>query len=339
MTVNAFAEASYGVNFGHPDSGLNGMRVFDSEDHKFQLDVAEVVVQRPAEKPAEFGFRFDATGGQTIPRAAAASGLFRDADTGEAHNADLQQVFVSWVAPLGKGLRIDAGKFVTPFGMELIDGYDGYNDNQTRSILFGYSIPFTHTGLRATYAFSDRVTGVVGVVQGWDNWRDNNAAKSVFVQMALSPSPRWTLSLGVMGGPEQTDNSHDNRFLYNAVATFKPHDRVTLGLDVVVGEEESLPAPGSSARWSGAAGYLRWDLTDTFALALRAEAFDDGDGVRTGTPQTVKEMTLTPTWKLGEHFVLRGDLRRDWSGAPVFQNRARAASGQTTATVGLLFVY
>ena len=62
---------------------------------------------------------------------------------------DIPQLFVSYIAPIGKGLRIDGGKFVTHMGYEVIGGYDGYNDNFSRGFIFGYGIPFTHTGLKA----------------------------------------------------------------------------------------------------------------------------------------------------------------------------------------------
>ena len=86
----------------------------------------------------------------------AAAGFFRDA-SGKAQDFDLQQAFVSYITPVGSGLRFDAGKFVTNHGYELIDGYDGYNDNATRSFSFGYGIPFTHTGIKAAYTFSDQL--------------------------------------------------------------------------------------------------------------------------------------------------------------------------------------
>jgi len=68
-------------------------------------------------------------------------------------------------------------------GYELIEGYDGYNDNYSRSILFGYAIPFTHTGVKASYAFSSKVAGMVEVVNGWDLLRDN-------IALSLS-EPNW----------------------------------------------------------------------------------------------------------------------------------------------------
>jgi hypothetical protein len=338
IQVNGFAEASYSLNRNHPDSGLNTLRVFDFDDRELKLDVAELVVQRPAANPGELGFRFDAAAGQSVPKVSAASGLFRDSDTGEAHDYDLQQVYASWVAPLGKGVHLDAGKFVTPFGYEVIEGYDGYNDNQSRSFLFGFAIPFTHTGLRAGYSFTDEVSSTLMIVQGWDDWQDNNDAKSIGLQVALTPSPDWSVFVTAMGGPEQKDDTHDDRYVYGLTSTWRAGDELTLGLDTVYGTEQGLLAGGDSASWSGAVAYLRCGLSSTFSLALRTEVFDDGDGVRTGTEQTLKGLTLTPALELGEHWVLRGDLRRDWSDEDVFEDGSGLAQSQTTASAALLFL-
>lgn len=339
ITVNAFAEASYGYNFNRPDSGLNSLRVFDFDDRSLKLDVAELVIQRPVKKAGEFGFRVDATAGESVPQVAAAYGLFRDRDTGQAHDYDVHQLFLSWKAPIGKGLQIDAGKFITPFGYEVIDGYDGYNDNQSRSFLFGYAVPFTHTGVRATYPFSDKVSGAFMVVQGWDDWKDNNSAKSFGAQLLITPSSGLTISLAAMKGPEQKDNTRNDRCLYEVTSAWKLNERMTLGLDVLYGSEQGAVTGGTSARWSGAACYARWAFTDRFAVALRAEVFDDSDGARTGTAQTLKEATLTPEWKLGKHFVLRGDLRLDGSSAAVFEKDSRLTTSQPTVSIALLFVH
>lgn len=339
VTVNAFAESSYSYNFEHPNSGANALRVFDFDDHTLKIDEAELVVQRPASTPGDFGFRFDATVGDSVPEVTASYGMFRDTRTGKAHHYDLHQVFVSWVAPVGRGLKLDFGKFITPFGYEVIDGYDGYNDNETRSFLFGYSIPFTHTGVRAGYSFTEKVAVSAMIVQGWDDWRDNNGTKSFIVQAAFTPSSKWSLYLNAMEGPEQMDNNRNKRHLYNAVTTFKVNDSWTFGLNVVYGAEQGILANGRSASWSGVAGYAKYDFTDAFALAFRAEVFSDKDGTRTGTRQTLKEITVTPEFKLNEHFVLRGDLRHDWSSEHVFEKRADPVSDQTTAIIALLFIY
>jgi hypothetical protein len=105
------------------------------------LDVAEAVVQRAVSKKGDWGFRVDLEAGQSIPEVEAAYGLFRDMRSGIAHHFEVQQAFGSYIAPLGKGLRFDFGKYVSHMGYEVIEGYDGWNDNATRSFLFKYAVP------------------------------------------------------------------------------------------------------------------------------------------------------------------------------------------------------
>ena len=180
LAVNAFVSTAYEYNGNHPKTGTSSYRVFDFSDNSFNLDVAELVVQIAASKPNDAGFRVDFDAGQSIPQ------ITKTQDQ-TAAQFDLKQAFASYIAPLGTGLRFDVGKFVTHLGYEVIEGYDGYNDNYSRSILFGYAIPFTHTGVKASYTFSSKVAGMVEVVNGWDLLRDNNSSKSVGAQLALTP--------------------------------------------------------------------------------------------------------------------------------------------------------
>ena len=106
-------------------------------------------MQIAASKPNDAGFRVDLATGNSIPQ------ISKTQDQ-TASQFDLQQAFASYIVPFGSGLRFDVGKYVTHMGYEVIEGYDGYNDNYSRSILFGYAIPFTHTGVKASYAFSKK---------------------------------------------------------------------------------------------------------------------------------------------------------------------------------------
>lgn len=142
IAVHGFASTSWSYNFERPNSRLNAFRVFDFDDNMFKVDVAELSALRAATQPGDTGFRVDLVAGSSVPRVSAASGLFRDASD-VAQDIDLQQAYVSWVGHVGSGLRVDAGKFVTHLGYEVIEGWDGWNDNATRSFAFGYAIPFT----------------------------------------------------------------------------------------------------------------------------------------------------------------------------------------------------
>ena len=339
ITVNGLASASFSYNLNRPASGTNQVRVFDFDDNSFKPDVFALVIQKSVSKPGEVGFRVDAAAGGSIPRITAASGLFRDPATGKAQDFDLQQAFVSWIAPVGSGLRLDAGKLFTTVGYEYVDRFDGLNDNATRSFLFGYAEPVTHTGLKASYSFSDAVSANLMLVNGWDDVKDNNTSKSVMAGLTLTPSPKASFTLNYMYGPEQSGNNADSRGLLDVVATLKPTDTVIVGFNLDWGTEQRLAADGKTAAWWGAAGYLKLGVTPTFALSFRGEYFHDRDGVRTGTVQKLKEVTLTPELRISSHLVLHCDLRVDFSDAAVFEDSEGDFTKKEQPTVLLNALY
>ncbi len=338
MTLDAFFAASYSYNLNRPASATNQLRVFDFDDNTFKLDEFELVAQHAVARPRDSGFRVDLTLGSSEPRVVASAGLFRD-DAGQAGDIDVHQAFASYVAPVGSGLRIDAGKFITGHGYEVIDGYDGWNDNATRSLLFGYAIPFTHVGVRAAYTVSPRVAGTLMVVNGWDVARDNNRAKSVGAQISLTPVASLSIGVSGMVGPERAGNNADARSLLDLVAILRPNARLTLGANADWGVDENAAGPGRDGRWSGIAGYARIAITDAFALSLRGESFDDPDGVRTGAAQTVGEFTATPELRLTPHFLVRGDVRVDRSTRRVFEKPGGFIKTQPTVMIEAIHAF
>jgi hypothetical protein len=336
IAVNAFVSTAYVYNGNRPATGISSYRVFDFNDNSFNLDVAELVVQIAPAKPNDAGFRIDFAAGNSIPQ------VTKSQDQSVAQ-FDLQQLFVSYIAPVGSGLRFDMGKYVTHMGYELIEGYDGYNDNYSRSILFGYAIPFTHTGLKASYAFSSKVGAMVEVVNGWDLVRDNNRSKSVGAQLSVIPVAPLTLVLNWIGGPEIANDNHTNRNVFDVVAILKPTKALTLGVNGDYGNENgtSLVNPGADATWKGIAAYATLALTDKLSVALRGETFHDDDGVRlgTGTRARLSEGAFTPAFKFTDHVLVRGEVRYDQSNQPILTKRTTLAKQQTTIGANLIFVY
>ncbi|MBI5837063.1 MAG: porin [Candidatus Eisenbacteria bacterium] len=331
ITLNGLVESSISHSFNRPGSRTNALRVFDTDDNTWRLDLLELVVQQSPAGPGHAGFRFDLATGSSVPRVAAAAGLFRDPKTGEAGDMDLQQAYLGYVAPVGSGLRMDLGKFITHTGAEVIDGYDGFNDNATRSFLFGYAIPFTHTGLRLSYALGPRLSAQACVMNGWDNARDNNGALTFGGQLAWTPTPALTVFLNALAGPEQAGNDSSRRSLADVVITWKMHPRVTLGLNADLGHEIAAADSGrADAQWEGLAGYARVVVAGGFSVAARGEYFRDRQGARTGTAQKVREVTLTPELRVAGGMLLRADLRHDWSDAAVFDREGGGTKSQTT---------
>ena len=73
-----------------------------------------------------------------------------------ARSKYVQQAYASVLAPVGRGMQIDVGKFNTPIGAEPTE--TAYNWNYSRSLLFAWAAPYYHMGVRAALPVSDTVT-------------------------------------------------------------------------------------------------------------------------------------------------------------------------------------
>jgi hypothetical protein len=327
LSVDAFVSAAFTHNFNRPPAGT-ALRTFDTSSDAATLDVAELVVQRVASRPGDAGFRVDLVAGSAIPHVSASAGLFRD-DTGKAGDFDLQQAYASYIVPIGHGLRIDAGKYVTPVGAEVIEGYDGYNDHYSHSFLFGYAIPFTHTGVRASYPFHDRFSLAAFGYNGWDVVADNNHWLSGGAQVTVLLAPELTVSATYLGGRERTGDPAW-RHLGDVVASFKITPQLAVATNIDAARDGDL-------RWYGIAAYVRVDLTRSLVAAVRAESFADPDGARTGTGQDLWEVTVTPALRLAPGLLMRGELRYDHSSNASFASSSGDRHAQMTGAVNVVY--
>ncbi len=352
ITTDGYASLSYTYNENRPANRINQFRVFDFNDEEPQLDAAQLVIQRAADKPNQLGFRFEMIAGSGVPEITASSGLFRDRHTGVAHHFDIPQMYARYVVPLAKGLALDAGKFATHMGYEVIGGYDGYNDNYTRSFLFGYGIPFTQTGARASYTFNSHLSAMASVTNGWDDFQRINHAVTWGAQLGVNPTATSTLAFNFIHGPERWRNDRDQRSVGEVVATWKATHQLTLATDALYGHEENGVMPGVDAIWKAIDAYATYKFSAKFSVALRGERFRDGGGTRTGTDQALNGYTVTPAYtfkpgltRLDEHLkkldgfvTLRGDLRWDHSDRQVFLiHNCYCGWGQFTAATNIVY--
>jgi hypothetical protein len=348
ITWNAFISTSYTWNFDRPASGINRIRAFDYQNNSFVIDAAELVIQKPVANRGDFGFRADVVYG-AVAEIGAARGLFRDPLSSKSLSIDLQQAILSYVIPIGTGLRVDFGKFVTPVGSEYLDGYDGWNDNFSRSILFNWAGPFTHTGFKLSYTFNPKFMLSAMLVNGWDNVLDNNAAKSFGLMATVTPHPTLNLYINYIGGPERDNNDTDFRHYVDFGLMWRPIWRVMLMINYDFGwdpnaiTQPSLPgvqAVTSNALWTGVAAYLRMQMHKRFGVIARAEWFWDRDGYRTGTAQTVGELTVTPELTIKTGLLFRAEVRYDVSNQHYFENSTGGTrKDQTTIALNGLYSF
>lgn len=329
--INIFghAEASWTHNFTSGGRLLPG-RVFDIENDDPTLNQIDLTVERSVELNADhwdFGGRVEFIWGGD-PRFIHSLGLFdyQGFDNGTDNQFDLNQAYVDINAPVGNGLRVRMGKFVTLLGYEVINPTG--NPLYSHSYMFGYAIPFTHTGIVATYKVNDQLTVNAGVTRGWDTTlEDNNGALGFLGSAAFTLSDKTAFSVNVVAGPDQAGNNNDWRTVIDAVLTHKISDDLTVGLNADYGYEADSAASvsGSDAQWFGVAGYLSKTLNKSLTLNARAEYFNDQDGARiSGTSTSWYEATLgvaikpMPDDPVGQNLVLRPEVRFDYAEEPVF---------------------
>ncbi|MBN1446594.1 MAG: porin [Bacteroidetes bacterium] len=339
VDMNGFLSTSFTYNLNTPASMENGERIFDRHHNSFAFDVFQLVVRSDAEKAGDAGFRFDLITG-ALPQYTASSGLFGGG------NIDVLQGYVSYIIPVGSGLTVDAGKFLTHMGYELIEGYDGWNDNVSRSFLFGYAIPFAHTGIRTRYGFSESVSAMVMLANGWDNAVENNTNKTVGAQLAVTPVADLFLAVNGIHGAEGEDDNSNNTSVFDLVGIYTVSELLTVGVNADFGSARTAAEDGADASWSGVAGYIRLNLSDAFSISLRGEQFDDADGLRTGTQQKLTELTVTPEYRPTDRLVLRADFRMDSSDKDVFEKGAslsdptlKSVDSQTTIGLNMLITF
>jgi hypothetical protein len=218
------------------------------------------------------------------------------------------------------------------------------NTNVSRSILFG-AVPFTHTGLRATWAASDTISVIAGVNNGWDQLTDSNRQKTVELGLTLNPIKPLSITVSGYSGDEISTVTLQNgvRTTANIVASWAFTDAFSIGLEYLTFSQDKAVAAGK-AKYSGLAGYLTWMVTPKFRSVVRLESFDDHDGFHFGTsglatPQVkYTEGTLTLAYLPADSFELRAEVREDKADQAVFIGYDGSTS-KTQATVALQGLY
>jgi len=344
--VSGTLDSIYSYNLNSPTEKTNVARVFDKDTNSFTVNAAKLVVQKPASTDSPIGFRTDLFMGEDAK-------VIHSAGLGESSDIfDLEQAYAEANLGLSKvftgmnDLNLKVGKFVTLAGAEVIESKDNFNTS--RGLLFGYAVPFTHTGVRTTYTLDNGWDMVLGVNNGWDVSDDSNDSKTIeshlgFNNIALPGDSSLTVALQGYFGPEAANNNGNWRNLGDLVATYKtPWKPLTLVYNFDYASEEAAGINGGSADWYGHAGYAKIDLCDDWSIAFRGEYFNDSDGVRivSGTPAIYTDYTGTLEYRPFSGLITRLELRYDHANQSVFHDSDSGSSkNQSTVSAELIYSY
>ena len=340
LKLTSYVEGGWTYNFDRPDNQTNTTYVFNFEDQDKQLDQLELFLSRSVDASNgkfDIGFNIEWIWGSDA-RLLHSNGLnfygpinanigLQD---GPNEQFDLLQANVVLAIPVGSGITVTLGKFVTLLGYETINPTT--NPFYSHSIQFGFGIPFTNTGGMAKYVFNDQWSATLGIVRGWEqSSNDNNGSPSGIGQIVFTPNDKMSLTMGAICGPEQNDDTSHYRTVVDVIGTYQVADNTKVAFDAVYGygsresNEIGFDGLAASGNWYGITCYFQQVLDPHFTFNARAEWFNDDDGCR-GIDSTCYEVTLGVTihpfpgtqWASG--LMIRPEVRWDHSNDNIYND-------------------
>jgi hypothetical protein len=157
---------------GGPPNQHAYLHAFDTSNNTFNINAVKIALEKALPDKNEWaaGFRIDTIYGEDARYLgdSALNGGSSSMDGGLNNSGlALEQALVKFRVPVGNGLDIYVGKFVTFLGYEVIES--PANLNFSRGLLFTNAIPLTNTGVYVDYKFNDTVEAKFGIVDGWNN--------------------------------------------------------------------------------------------------------------------------------------------------------------------------
>ena len=358
FTVNFVMDGYYGYNFNRPVGRVNLLRAYDVTSNNLSINQAGVVFER-APQPDQgrrFGARVDLQFGQATETL---GGSFANEPRPQGWR-NLFQAYGTYVAPLGRGLTVDFGKWASAIGYE--SNYTKDQLNYSRSFTFNF-LPFYHMGVRTAYSFNDRFTAGYWLVNGIGQAEAFNSSKAQNVTFTWKPVPSTAWTWNYYTGTETPDVTPlpnpgppalpTQAGLSTSAVLPRPDGRTHIvdtylswnvtPRTTLVGEADlfirRFRAAGPPSHVTIGALYVRHNFTARFHVAARAEYLSDRGGLFSGAAQALKETTLTADYLVADGFLLRWECRRDFSNRPFFLTGVPGLlkKEQNTATMGVVW--
>jgi hypothetical protein len=361
IKLSGYVDAGYVYNF-IGDGSING-RFGDGEGGgDFQVNAIKLTLEKALSDANELqaGFRTDIKIGED----ADATGSLFGTNGGDL---DVEQAYVIFRLPVGNGLDVSVGKFVSLLGYEVDDRPANLN------ITYGYDWVFVttqQTGVKLYYPINDILeaqfavsngsgldtssTGAIGNAPG-DS--DGYAINGTINIKAPGGNANWFH--GIYASFDAGDgftNENEGVLIYNTWGNWVPkfaNDKLLLGLSGTIGDVNDHAITGGGVElgytFATVSAYAKYQFTDVFSLAGRfsyLHSSDDNTGgqvpifqfsnqnvaANNGTLD-IYSYTLTGGFNLVENLLLRAEYRVD------FGNDIASDNADVAHTVAMQAVY
>jgi len=324
IVVGGWVEGSLTYSTSAPPENIITGRAFDFEHEDPTLNQAAIFIERITDfaTPWDIGFRIEGGYGADY-RFTHSNGMDFQVDTTEDNQFDVTQAYAELVVPIGTGLKVRVGKFITPLGWEYVN--PTLNALYSHSYLFGL-VPYSHTGVTGTYMVTEKLSLTLGFSRGWDqSLKDNNGdALDVLGAIAYELDEKTDYYLNATWGPEGEDSGY-YKLAIDTTLSHEVSDQLTLALNAVYIYDANGSQTGEGANTWGVAGYAGFalDPDSMFVLNGRLEWMNDemrAGGFDTNVYEGTAGVTITPFTgdELASGLKIRPEVRFDYAHDQVF---------------------
>ncbi len=290
---NAFVDGGYLLDFNHPANHLFRNRSTAFKVDELDLNMAGAGVKKLASENSRWGMELAVHAGKD------SENFGFSATAPNVGGADWLRHFgladVSYLAPVGKGLTLQAGLFNSLIGYDSLYAKDNFT--YTRPWGGDYT-PYLMFGVNASYPFSKKITVTGFVINDYWHLAHPNSVPSFGGQLAYLPMQHVTFKETLLYGPHQSSTALEFwRFFSDTITEWK-RGRTTVAFEYQAGTER-VDSPGRPrALWMSAQLPAHRVVRGPWSVTARPEIAWDRDGRWTGSAQLVKAVTTTLEYKL-----------------------------------------
>lgn len=236
-------------------------------------------------------------------------------------------------------LWFDAGVFSSHLGFESAIGKDNWT--LTRSI-GADSAPYFETGAKVSYTSENDVWFVSALVlNGWQRIRrvQGNSSPSFGTQITYKPSAKVTLNSSTFIGNDKPDSVKKMRYFHNFYGIFLLNDKLSAAFGFDIGAEQKSKGSSSYNSWINPTLIFKYMPTAKTAIAVRAEYYEDKNGViiATDTPNGFKTWGFSTNfdYSIANNIVWRAEIKTLNSKDNIFTKNNHMVNSNVTMTSAL----
>ena len=251
----------------------------------------------------------------------------------------IYSAYASYLAPIGNGVQIDAGRLGTPLGAEVVQTNGNYFI--TQGAVFGLQ-PVTYTGVSVSTQLTDQIGFTAGVVNDvYSNTFTTTDKDLAYYGQIQFAGDMFGINIGGIWGEDTVTScagSECETSVVDVTMTADPTENLSLWANFdwkhTSGEDTALHGDAF-----GISGAGRFGITDTMGVATRVEYVHTEDSLN-GTQRDGELVTVTGTIDktLAEGLVARLELRWD-TRLDDNNNNADFAFGNNDQLVALAQMY